>query len=287
MISPEEIDVFQEIGILALKNAFQTHEDLGESGREDLQKNQFGDTAMRGDFEAEEAVIEVLRQNNFSVKVYSEEHGIVDVSNNPKFLAVLDGIDGSSWYKSAWGVGRYATMFGIYEGLNPYYGDYLFGGIMEHATKRLFYATKGKGSFVLDLKDGKTKPIKTSDIVFLKKDTRIHIDQYWEINNKVFTANLKGYNIQKYNRCSAYHYANVASGDADLALECTRKGNLEIAAAYPIIIESGGEMISIKAENLKDKKFLEFGQEEHMPVITAATGKLAIRLIEYLRTVKS
>ena len=52
MISPEEIEVSKEIGISALKNAFRLHENLGERGKEDLQKNQFGDTAMRGDFEA-------------------------------------------------------------------------------------------------------------------------------------------------------------------------------------------------------------------------------------------
>ncbi len=273
----------EDIGIEALKSAFEIHEALGESGKEELKKNQFGDTAMRGDFEAEEAVINTLKKYNFPCLVYSEEHGQVKITENPKHLAVLDGIDGSYWYKAEWGKGRYATMLGIYEGTNPQYGDYIFGGIMEHATKRLFYGIKGKGSFILNLGTGTTEIIKASSVKELTKKTKIHIDEYWDINNEVFTSKLKGYNVMDYKHCSSFHYADTAMGIADLTLECTRKGNLEIASAYPIIIEAGGIMVSINGEPLGDKLYLEFGQEKHIPIITAATQQLADEAVSFFK----
>ena len=283
-MSPEEqerMENIERVGIAALKNAFTKHQELGEGGIEMMRKNQFGDTAMRGDVEAEQAVLDVLRQNNFPAIIHSEEHGETQTGDNPIYFGVLDGIDGSSWYKTAQGEGRYGTLLGIYSGTNPQYGDYAFGGIMEHATKRLIYGVRGKGSFVLDFETGETKPIKTSEATELDKETRIHIDEYWDINRDTFLAKLDGYNVQKYNLCSSVHYANVALGQADLALECTRKGNLEIAAVFGLIHEAGGKMVSLDNQDLAGLRYREFGQDTHVPVITAASSTLADKAITF------
>ena len=144
----------ERIGIDALQASFEMHNALGEGGKENLQKNQFGDIAMIGDYQAEEAVLKVLKEHNLPAVIHSEEHGQIKITNEPSLLGVLDGIDGSSWYRSEWGVGRYGTMLGIYEGVNPQYKDYIFGGIMEHATKRLFYGVKGEGAWGYGLKNG-------------------------------------------------------------------------------------------------------------------------------------
>lgn len=271
----------EAIGIKALQSAFEIHNALGEGGKEELKKNQFGDTTMKGDYEAEEAVINVLKEYKLPATICSEEHGQVKMANDPKFLGVLDGIDGSHWYKTEWGKGRYATMLGIYEGLNPRYKDYLFGGIMEHATRRLFYGVKGKRAWVLNLESGEKESLHVSDSKELTKTTNIHIDEYWDINNKVFTSKLRGYNVMEYKGCSSFHYADTAMGTSDLTLECTRKGSLEIATAYPLITEAGGVMVSIKGEPLGDKFYLEFGVDKHIPVITAATQSLAVQAVTF------
>lgn len=270
-----------EIGIKALLSAFETYQILGEGGKKELQKNQFGDTAMMGDYECEEAVLRVLKDQNMPVVIYSEEHGQVKITHEPILLGVLDGIDGSHWYKSEWGKGRYGTMLGLYRGLNPQYKDYIFGGIMEHATKRLFYAVKGEGAWVLHLETGEKKQLHVSGEKDLTPSTNIHIDEYWDINNEVFTSKLKGYNVSEYKMCSSYHYVDVAIGEADLTLECTRKGSLEIATAFPLITEAGGLMVDIKGDALADKYYLEFGINEHIPVITAASKELAYKSVDY------
>lgn len=266
----------------ALLSAFKRHEELGERGTELIQKNQFGDTAMRGDIEAEDAVLTVLKHHNLSAVIHSEEHDDTYIDSSPAYSGVLDGIDGSAWYKSSRGKGRYGTLLGIYEGTDPLYRDYLFSGIMEHATKRLLYGTRDRGSFVFDLTTGQTIPIHTSHSITLTTQTPIHIDQYWDINKKTFLIPLDGYNILEYNLCSSVHYANVALGTADLALECTRKNNLEISAVFGLIHEAGGCMVTHEGVDISDAPYARFGQTTSIPVITAASQPLAKRMVQFL-----
>ena len=132
-----DADKLVELGIKALENAYKILEELGDKGLESIQKNPHGDTSLVGDIEAEKVVIDTFREANIPLRIISEEHGKVDLSDNPQFLAVLDGLDGTSVYKTARGKGRYGTMFGIFSNLDPTYEDYIFSGVMEHSSKRL------------------------------------------------------------------------------------------------------------------------------------------------------
>jgi hypothetical protein len=57
---------------------------------------------------------------------------------------------------------------------------------------------------------------------------------------------------------------------------------LEIAIANGLIKESGGVMVTLDRENLGEERFLNFGQENHIPVISASTIELAEQLITFL-----
>ena len=76
------------------------------------------------------------------------------------------------------------------------------------------------------------------------------IDEYVKDYNKMFGEN---FNLNKYGGYDAY-YIDVSNGKADLALECTRKGNLEIAIAHGLITESGGVMTTLNGEKIDSKK---------------------------------
>lgn len=268
----------KKIAIDALNKAHQTHEELGVHGRqESVKKNQFGETALRVDIEAEEAVINTLREANLPIRIISEEHGEVDIVKNPIYLGVLDGIDGTRALKAK--KGMYGTMFGIFSNLNPKYDDYLFSGVMEHSTKRLFYVSKGKKSLVIT--KGKTTPISCLNTSKLDKKIKIYIDEYWDFNKKTFSEKLQGFNTDCLNS-SAHHYLSLISGQADLVLECTRKGNLEIAVAYGLVTKAGGVMETLDGVSLGQKKYLKFGQDKNIAVITASTKQLARELIEYI-----
>ncbi len=269
----------EKIGILALKEAYAVHESLGADGEEPIVKNQHGETALKVDIECEKAIISLLRKRNIQIKIISEEHGVTVIGERPEYTAILDGLDGSGVYRKARGKGRYGTMFAIFFGLDPEYRDYIFCGTIEHSVNKLYYASKNKGSYVLV---GENKmPISCNSKTKLDKKGIIYIDEYFEILRKTFLEKLVGYN-NIYSGSSCIYYNDVASGKADFALECTRKGNLEIAVAYGLINESGGVMITLDGEKLDNKKYLEFGQDDNIPVITASNLDLAKDLLNHL-----
>ncbi len=273
---------FTELGQRALLKTFELYHHLEESGKESVKKNRFGDTTLRMDINAEEEVLKFLKEENVPVRVISEEHGTTNIGENPKFLAVMDGLDGSSNYKESKERGRYGTMLGFFSNINPNYEDYIFSGIMEHATGKMFFASKGEGSFVAQ-KD-KIIPIRTSEVKDLDKKTRIFIDEYWEFNKKKFSQKLQGFNTN-YLGASCAYYIDLACGKADLVLECTRKGNLEVAISYGLEREAGAVIVDSEGKDLGKRKYLEFGQQESLPVISGATLDLTKRLIEHLNRI--
>ena len=102
---------------------------------------------------------------------------------------------------------------------------------------------------------------------------------------KDITKYLEKVNVPEFKLSSTDSYLRLLLGEADLVLECTRKGNLEIATAYGLITEAGGVMVTADGEDLGKQRYFEYGQreEEFLPVITAATKELALGLIEYLK----
>lgn len=280
-----DADKLVKLGIKALENAYKIHEELGDKGLESVQKNPHGDTSLVGDIEAEKAVIDILKEANIPLRIISEEHGQVDISENPQFLAVLDGLDGTSVYKEARGKGRYGTMFGIFSNLDPTYEDYIFSGVMEHSSKKLYYATKNKGGFLV--KNGKQSSLKCSSVLKLE-DSRIYADEYFDGNRNVtfiydtYLSKLKEYTFLHSNS-SAIHYVDLAQGRADLVLECTRKGNLEIAVAFGLVNEAGGVIVTKDGMSIGKKKYLVLGQDKYIPIISASTMELAQELIRKIR----
>ncbi|MEX0877415.1 MAG: inositol monophosphatase family protein [Candidatus Spechtbacterales bacterium] len=276
---------FEQTTVDSLRRALSVHDNLGEAGEELVQKNQFGETALRVDIECEKAILDFLKETGVPIRVISEEHGQVDITENPRYLGILDGLDGSNVYKKERGRARYGTMFGIFNTVDPNYEDYLTSGIMEHPTKRLFIAQKNNGAFVVE--GIQRTQIHSSDRTQLSPDVNIYIDEYFEINKDTFSRKLQDFKPTSRDfsvGSSAVHYVDVASGVADLALECTRKNNLEIAVAYGLETEAGAVMVDLEGVSIGDKKYLEFGQKEKTPIITAATRGLAEELLERIKS---
>lgn len=280
-----DADKLVELGIKALENAYKVHEELGDKGLESVQKNPHGDTSLVGDIEAEKAVINTFREANIPLRIISEEHGQIDLSDNPQFLAVLDGLDGTSVYKTEKGKGRYGTMFGIFSNLDPTYDDYIFSGVMEHSSKKLYYAVKNKGGFLII--NGKEYPLNCSSIKKLK-DSKIYADEFFDGNRNVtfiydtYLSKLKE-NTFLHSNSSAIHYVDLANGKADLVLEGTRKGNLEIAVAYGLVNEADGVIVTIDGTTIAKKKYLVLGQDNYIPIISASTMELAQELIRKIQ----
>lgn len=279
--SPNEI---KEIAIQALNLTFLAHENLGALGEALVEKNQFGDTALRMDVEAEKAVITALEEAGIPIIIHSEEHGIVKLGNNPQYLGVLDGLDGSDEYKRFRGSGRYGTMLGIFSNPDPLYGDYIFQGIMEHASKRLFYATKNQGAFMKDSQG--IHPIQTSGLRHLDNNSKVYFtkadfDRFGADKSPIISA-LQGISFTRIGS-TASHYADLVSGKVDLLIEPTRKGNLELGAACGLVFEAKGVVSTLSGIDLRQQRFLEFGQKESLAIIAAATTELFDEVLKRTR----
>jgi len=276
MINPDQL---KEIALAALRISYQVHQRLGAEGEQSVKKNQFGETALKMDIEAEKVIIDTLRKAQVPIRIITEEHGVIEIGNNPEYLGILDGLDGSEVYKKKRGEGRYGTMLGIFSGIDPKYQDYIFSGIMEHSTRRLFYAVKRGGSF-MEL-DGKPVRVHCSDCRELNERTRIYVDNSFDINRDIFSARLKEFQVRILGSSAAY-YADLAEGSVDLVLECTRKGNLEIAVSYGLETESGGVMLTLDGQSLGTRHYSKFGRDIHVPVVSASTRELAEDLIKHV-----
>ncbi|MEK6823229.1 MAG: inositol monophosphatase family protein [Nanoarchaeota archaeon] len=271
----------------ALMNAYRAHERLGDRGLTLFKKkDEIGGDALLGDHECERAVIETCRQAVLPIRIVSEEHGLVDLCKHPRMLGVLDGIDGTSVYKNHCGRGRYGTMFAVYNGVYPTYDDYAACGVMEHASRRLHYAVRGQGMFETRL-DPVGFPTRiciihaVSGRKTLAEGARIRFDQPWPYNQKAFAPIVDEFKTE-FVGSSAINYVDLANGTVDLVLECTRKGNLEIGVAYGMVKEAGGVMVDINGDPLGPQKFLSFGQEGHVGVISACSKELALEALHWV-----
>ncbi|MBI2020925.1 hypothetical protein HYS99_00235 [Candidatus Giovannonibacteria bacterium] len=304
-----ETDAIVESVGNALWRARAKHNSLGVSGEEVVKKNQFGDTAVRADIECEEAVFEALKTWKFveiampPVRVVSEEHGIVDIGENPRYTGILDGLDGSSVYKQARTCGgRYGTMFAVLNGTDPFYRDYVASGVIEYSKERLlnlqsvasttflYFTAKGNGRTYCEDDPGdlgREWRVQTSRNNVLTSSSMIYIDTFSKWERETLSKLSKDFPKIGKNGLgsSAIFYVDLITGKTDVVIECTRKKNLEIGVAYGLVRGAGGVMVDIDGNDLGEKKYLEWGQNEELPVISAANMELARQMINVLKSI--
>ena len=280
------VEFLRELTCATLHNANRTLTSLGDAGREEVGTNRFGNTVFRGDIACEETVIETFRNAGVDIRILSEEHGTLDVGEGPELLGILDGLDGSGVYKRNLG-GRYGTMLGIFQGI-PHsrfeeylFEDYLVSGIIDHSTGCVYLGTIGKG---VDIRGDRALPplIELSsagssrEAIAVGNRARGYIDRAFPFNLEAYAAVEKPY--PKGFEClgsSSMHYADLASGEVSLVLECTRKGNLEIAVAYGLVHEAGSVMLGPDGRDIGPQRVLDFARDRHVPIISALNMSLA------------
>lgn len=249
------------------------YEKLKHQGRDIVGKNQFNDSTLKMDVDLEEIVIDSFSASNLPIRIVSEEHGRVDLVSEPSYILFLDGLDGSGVYKKFPDDGRFGTMFSIYNNLDPKYDDYLFAGMIEYNTGNIYFCMKGKGCFLLNKLSKKKLGIEEQKD--FGRTSLIYVDEAFSINVKTFSSQLKNYNVQ-YLRSSMPYYADFIQNKCVYVLECTRKGNLEIATAYAFVKEAGGLMMTLDGIELEALKHFEFSSNTsiHIPVVTTSSYKM-------------
>lgn len=118
----------------------------------EIMRNKYGDPQLEGDYEAEKAVIQALHDTGLPWLILSEEHDdiVTKPGTNPQYLAVLDGMDGSKAYADLQNGNnnypdinkRYGTMLALAGKIDPTYEEFEFGGVYEHALDKLVYGIR-------------------------------------------------------------------------------------------------------------------------------------------------
>lgn len=268
----------KEIVKLGLEASSTRYRDLGQSVLQEVGKNQFGETILRGDLETENAVLDILKRYNLPIMVLSEEHGrVTDIHPHPTMLGTLDGIDGTIVMKEKFGIGDYGTMLAIYKGLDPTYDDWLAAGIMLHSfLPMMLLASQGEETELnIGVINGKVKRLKFTEH---QSPPPVYIDRYFEANNRIarWLPHMRWVNLKS----SAAHYFKVMLNN-QVMLECTRKQNLELAAGYPLIKSVGGDIFTLDGKSIGHRKFLEFGQGTNgLNFVASSKPEQALNLIE-------
>lgn len=268
--------------IAGLKAAYELHERLGDTGRSDYKQNQFGETALTMDVQAEEEVLSVLRETPISLQVLSEEHGELIIGEKPEYTVILDGLDGSEEYKEKRGKAMYGTMVSVLRGTNLGYDDYLVCGIMIHSPiPKLFLAVKGEGCFLVNVETAERRPLQKKKVEDFSARNIIDLDTYWQPYKTLHEENKDTFpNLQCAFLSAAARSALFLEGKIDIGLEWTRKGNLEQATTYGLVKELGGVMTDADGIDIGSKPFKTFGQERHIPLIVALSQKVAKQVSE-------
>lgn len=277
-----DLKVIKEVVLGSLKRAHRVYLDLGESGTQELDKNQFGNRVLKMDIECEKAVIDYLKEIKFPIRIYSEEHGVVDIVETPRYLAVLDGLDGSYRFRDDWKNARSGTIFGIFDSVEPKYDDYLVSGFYEHVSDRIFFVERGRGSFV---KSGAIEnKIKVNSHKELNLFTKIYLDKYWDFDKKFYKKIIDVFQVEDPAIAGVY-YSDLASGEYDLVLRCSGKQNLEIMALYGLVREAGGVVVDCNGKDIGGYDYLSFGQddENQVAIIASASKEFGEMVLDYVK----
>ncbi len=305
-----------QIGLVALEAAYKKQIELSESGKigEKIKKGTGGDISLRGDIESEAEVIRILRENNFPALVYAEEHSAWEPmkigKENPEYLVVIDGFDGSSALAKN-PKARGGTMLAIANTLNPKYSDFIFGGITDFSTNRIIYGMKINGTFLRTYKRDlqNTKQLEKLREKHFGPDTRIYLDdpKYWgeiqegitsgldeiaRVTREHFTTKLENYfgrdkkNISGLNSSGAMCF-ELALGNIDAIGGVSAKGVFEQPAEYPILISLGGIIFDYSGKDIGDNYWFE-DRAKHkanpIPSLRVSSPQLAREILEYLHS---
>ncbi len=278
-----------------------------QEGLSKAHANRFEETARHADIESERAMMRALSSLPSNIRWHwiSEELG--EHWSTPATIAditlVADGIDGTSNAVKDWGKGRYGAMIGAAAGSNPTYGDYLTGGIALFTEGVYVQGIKGQGACIVNVTSNEKMRIHTSKETELRNDSLGFAEENLNVKptdplydffmrTSALAAKLQQgglYRAHPSGSTAANAY-EVAIGRALFDVSATRKGNLEQLAIKALVEEAGGVMYALEPDSqgqlsfvsLDDKEFLTYGQDEHIPLVTAANQAIADQLLDRL-----
>jgi len=219
--------------------------DFGEIEKLQVSEKGPGDFVTASDKRVEKIIIEELNIENSKYSVLCEEKGKL-VGENKEKRWIIDPIDGTTNFLN--GLPHFAISIAYEEK-----GEILSGVIFDPIKNEMFFAEKGKGSYLNNLRtrvsnksDFKNSLLVTGGPRYMSKIKDKIFKEYIELAKKVRPPIRKS-------GSAALDLAYVAAGRFDGSWQ--RELNYwDVAAGIIIVKESGGYIENLSGKNFGDEK---------------------------------
>lgn len=264
---------FADICKDALYQAHNVLEGLKAKGAVEVHAQHVTDISTRGDMAISNFLMDFFEKQRIPAIIYSEESGKKELVKKPKYTITFDDLDGTDNYYRGRGLLPYCTVVTFFDSPKPNFEDAIAAGILEHNSRRLWYAERGKGCFLNDIK------VNTSKIRKLDRRTLIIIDHYAGCESIQKFLDIYPNSWVKDFGSAALHLAGVSSGLFDAFLSSSGKAH-ELGAGYLLIKEAEGFLSDWSGSSL-DKTVYNFN--EKYLIIAASTPELGKTLLSKLK----
>lgn len=257
----------------ALYLANKTLDTIGNKGSTEVHDEHVVDISTKGDMAVSDSLINFFKKQNLLAILYSEESGRIELAKNPKYTITFDDIDGTYNYYRGRGVLPYCTVVTIFDSPKPCFKDALVAGVLEHNSKNLWMAQRGKGCLINNTKATSSKIDAINNRALIIIDhymSNKHVHKFLDIYPKSWARDFGS---------AAFHLAGVSSGMFDAYISNPQKAH-EIGAGYLLINESGGILTDWKGKKF-DNQFYDFNAQYE--VVAASTKKLNKNLLLMLK----
>ena len=240
--------------------------------------NPFGDKTLLLDQQAEDIIVEVLRESGMQFDIMTEEQGVIKTEANPEFLAIVDPIDGSANLER--GIPLCSIGISVIPFSNTMTTDDVTLSIIDSIfTDETYVATKGQGV----RKNGKSvRPRESTSIenAIISYDTKRKWEGHFaEASSRTLT--------------SVYDMRRSASNLLDLCW--TAAGSLDamvdLRDMLPIVHVCGTHMVLEAGGVVLDKNGSHFtvpiDMDSKMSFVAASTNELAKEILTAFKGVTS
>jgi myo-inositol-1(or 4)-monophosphatase len=215
----------------------------------------------RADREADELIINLIRENFPTHQILTEENGTIGEKKD--YLWVVDPLDGTLNFTR--GIPLFSTSIAVVKNGKP-----IVGVVYNPVTKSLFHGEVGKGAFwngekiqVADKGDFRTSVItlaRSREKEDKEKTLAIFSKLYFESHQRILG-------------CSALELAYVASGRTEGTI-VLGLNSWDVSAGVLLILEAGGRVtdFSGKAWSEKTSHFIASNGKVHEQILSLVDG---------------
>jgi len=194
-----------------------------------------GDQTRKADRIAEDIAIDLIKHEKIPVKIVTEESGIIETTNNPEYVIIMDPLDGSMNYVSL--IPFAAVSIAIAPMNNPYFSELIAGAIANIFLGEIYSFSDNKIWIDNTFYQGSGKNM-GSIVVYTGNP------KFFKILNS-FIHDMPGYRLRILGSASL-ELAYVGLGRVSMFYNDTGKlRNVDIAAAAGFVIKAGYTVVNV------------------------------------------